>query len=129
MEAEEGASLSLPRSDGPAAEEEPRLRYGPLIDDSSRPATADPAATRLAVSDKVLAVGHQGGQVHLLSHQGDQVRPITSRGEMDAPLGTANPGRHCRRRRRRDPRGCTSLGACPGARLPRAFGGGHRPVL
>lgn len=91
MEAAEGPSPSPPRSDGLAQEEEPRLRYGPLIDELQRSAaTEGAAATRLAVSDKVLAVGLRGGQVHLLSHQGDQASLGNSRRRMPCPLGTAN---------------------------------------
>ena len=56
-----------------AQEEEPRLKYGPLGVESPR-ASPVLAATRLAVSDKVLAVGHLNGSVQLLDHLGDQVR-------------------------------------------------------
>ncbi|KAL4447636.1 hypothetical protein ABPG75_004855 [Micractinium tetrahymenae] len=74
MGAGKGASPPLLRWDGPAGEEEPRLKYGPLGADSPRVAAVSATASRLAVSDKVLAVGHRDGAVHLLSHQGDQVR-------------------------------------------------------
>lgn len=87
MEAGQGDS----RSDVPAGEEEPRLRYGPLIVESPRPTATGPASTRLAVSDKVLAVGDRDGQVHLLSHQGDQVRAIELRRGSIAPSTLQTP--------------------------------------
>lgn len=53
-------------------EEEPRLKYGPLGEESPR-GHAVRAASRLCVSDKVLAVGHFNGSVQLLDHLGDEV--------------------------------------------------------
>lgn len=58
-----------------ALEEEPRLKYNPLGGESPRAAAgAGKPATRLCVSDKVLAVGHRDGSVQLLDHLGNQVR-------------------------------------------------------
>ena len=74
--ASEGTRLHAPQA---PLEEEPRLRYGPLGDESPRARPAPPGATRLAVSDKVLAVGHRDGSVRLLDHLGDQVRVLGPR--------------------------------------------------
>lgn len=57
-----------------ALEEEPRLKYNSLGAESPRAAVSAAApATRLCVSDKVLAVGHRDGSVQLMDHLGNQV--------------------------------------------------------
>ena len=58
----------------PTMEEEPRLKYAPLVASESPRTPALAPATRLCVSDKVLAVGHQDGTVRLLDHLGNEVR-------------------------------------------------------
>ncbi len=78
-----------------AAEEEPRLKYSLLGGESPRAAANGAApATKLCVSDKVLAVGHRDGSVQLLDHLGNQVG--WERSEGGPPLqggtsGSANP--------------------------------------
>ena len=64
---------------GPAAqqqqaqEEEPRLKYQALGGDVPRILRGGGAARRLAVSDKLLALGTVAGSVHLLDYAGNEV--------------------------------------------------------
>lgn len=55
------------------AEEEPRLKYQRLDGDVPSVLKAH-AASRLCVSDKMLALGTQNGGVHLLDYAGNEVR-------------------------------------------------------
>lgn len=66
----EASSSSTERS-----EEEPRLKFAPLCDETS-PRAQSACGTRLCVSNdgKVLALGHQNGVVVLLDCLGNQVR-------------------------------------------------------
>lgn len=128
-----------------ALEEEPRLKYSPLGGESPRAAaSAGTPATRLCVSDKVLAVGHRDGSVQLLDHLGNQVRWAGR--EAGAPLQQRrrrhrNPCCRCRRRLRLFPWASQTLpckllshhtaiaavGAGQGA--AGALPGGDRPLL
>lgn len=64
--------LGLPANDAVSQEQEPRLKYErfgcdvPII-------LQRQAATRLCVSDKVLALGTHNGTVHLLDYDGNEV--------------------------------------------------------
>lgn len=91
-----------------ALEEEPRLKYSPLGGESPRAAAcAGKPATRLCVSDKVLAVGHRDGSVQLLDHLGNQVRWGRPAGRL---ARRRNP---CRRRRLRPQARAPSTHLCP----------------
>lgn len=76
---QEGPSSFAERSGG--VEEEPRLKYAPLCDETS-PRAQSTSSTRLCVSSdgKVLALGHKSGAVVLLDCLGNQVRRGGGRG-------------------------------------------------
>lgn len=84
-----------------ALEEEPRLKYNSLGAESPRAAASAAApATRLCVSDKVLAVGHRDGSVQLLDHLGNQVGWARTEGGPTQQGGRSAVANPCRRRRR-----------------------------
>jgi len=74
-------------------EQEPRLKYERFRSDV--PAILDKqAATRLCVSDKILALGTQNGTVHVLDYDGNEVRCTARAQQGPTPLSSvAAPAR------------------------------------
>jgi hypothetical protein len=127
-EAEPAQAAALAPPSDEAVEQEPRLKYARFERDVPG-ILGRQAATRLCVSDKLLALGTRSGAVHVLDYGGNEVRPTHALRGRAASLLRASRA-VCQRAGRSPPPPPRPAPAFDTDQvLPRPRGTRHRPQL